>query len=79
MSKASLTDFAAKNPPIKTGYTAWLETIPEWPEVLAGWKAGISAAQIRRWLVEECGYDTTLATRNRMAHLARQYPRPTRG
>ena len=48
MGKASLTDFAAKNPAGTPGFGAWIESIPEFPEVLAGWKAGISQSQIRR-------------------------------
>ena len=79
MGKASLTDFAAKNPVNSPGFGAWIESIPEFPEVLAGWRAGISQSQIRRWLIEECGYEATLATRNRLAHLSKQYPRTTRG
>lgn len=79
MGKASLTDFAAKNPAGTPGFGAWIESIPEFPEVLAGWQAGITQAQIRRWLIEERGYDAQIATRNRVAHLSKQYPRAPRG
>jgi hypothetical protein len=79
MGKASLTDFAATHPLKSPGMRAWLETIPEFPEVLAGWQSGIGQAQIRRWLIDECGYDPTVATRNRLSHLAKQYPRADRG
>jgi hypothetical protein len=75
----SLTDFAKANPAGITGTQAWLETIPEWDEVLTGWKAGISQGQIRRWLIEACGYDPLVATRSRIAHLSKTYPRTTRG
>ena len=75
MGKASLTDFAEGHPRCKSGYRAWLESIPEWPEVLAGWKSGISQMQIQRWLIDECGYDPLLASRSRIAHLSKKYPR----
>lgn len=79
MGKASLTDFASSHPPRCAGPGAWLESIPEWPEILVGWKAGITQAQIRRWLIEERGYDAQVATRNRVAHLTKQYPRASNG
>jgi hypothetical protein len=75
MGKASLTDFAEDHPRIRSGYRAWIESIPEWPEVLAGWNAGITQVQIRRWLVDECGYDSLVASRSRIAHLSKKYPR----
>jgi hypothetical protein len=79
VGKASLTEFAAANPNATPGVGAWIESIPEFPEVLAGWQAGITQSQIRRWLIEERGYEGTVATRNRIAHLSKQYPRSTRG
>jgi len=79
VGKASLTDFAATHPNATPGVGAWIESIPEFPEVLAGWQAGITQSQIRRWLIEERGYESTVATRNRIAHLSKQYPRSTRG
>lgn len=79
MGKASLTDFAEQHPRQKTGYTAWIETIPEWPEVLKGWQSGISQSQIQKWLINECGYQPTQATRTRIAHLSKKYPRTTDG
>jgi hypothetical protein len=75
MGKASLTDFAGDHPRSRTGYPAWIETLPEWPEILAGWNAGISQVQIQRWLVDVCGYDPLMATRSRLAHLSKKYPR----
>ncbi len=79
MSKASLTEYAKKNAANKPGSPAWIETIPEWPEILSGWQAGITQPQIRRWLIEERGYDQTVASRSRLAHLSKQYPRFDRG
>lgn len=79
MSKASLTEYAKKNAATKPGCAPWIETIPEWPEVLSGWKSGITQPQIRRWLIEERGYDPTVASRSRLAHLSKQYPRLDRG
>jgi hypothetical protein len=79
MKKATLAEFAAANPNTTPGIGAWLPGIPEWPEVLAGWQAGISQSQIRRWLIEERGYEPTQATRNRLAYLSKQYPRTSRG
>lgn len=77
--KNSLTDFAKANPAGITGSQAWIETIPEFAEILEGWKAGISQGQIRRWLLEACGYDPLVATRSRIAHLSKTYPRTRRG
>lgn len=79
MSKRSLTDHAAANPPLRTGYIAWIESIPEWSEVLDGWQAGITQVQIRRWLIEERGYSPDVVSRSRIAHLSKQYPRTERG
>lgn len=75
--KRSLTDFATANPRGKSGYRAWIETIPEWPEIKAGWDQGVSQTQIQRWLIEQCGYEPTVATRTRIAHLSKKYPRVT--
>tara|TARA_R110000868_G_scaffold78514_8_gene224016 strand:+ start:511 stop:753 length:243 start_codon:yes stop_codon:yes gene_type:complete len=80
MGKASLTDFALANPPASTGYEAWITTIPEWEEILTAWQSGtVAAAQIRRWLIEERGYSHELATRNKVAHLSKHFPRTRRG
>lgn len=78
MERSTLTEFAQSNPVTPPGYRAWLESIPEWNEVRTGWENGISQAQIRRWLIEECGYDPNLATRNRIAHLSKAHPRASR-
>ncbi len=34
----------------------WLAEQPAWPEVVAGYHAGIQVTVIRRWLVVEKGY-----------------------
>lgn len=79
MGKESLTEYAASHPVAPPGFGAWIESIPEFPEVLKGWQDGISQSQIRRWLIEVCGYDPQLATRNRLSHLSKQYPRAKHG
>lgn len=63
----------------KPGIQPWLTTIPEYPEILEGWKSGVSLVQIHLWLIEECGYDPTIATRNRVMHLCRVHPRRIHG
>lgn len=80
MGNLSLGEFAVANPPAPTGSEAWITTIPEWDEIRTAWQAGhVTQAQVRRWLIEERGYSHELATRNRVAHLARQYPKASRG
>ena len=74
MSRKSLNDYA-KTDVSRTGPTAWIETIPEWPEVLDAYRAGMSMAVIRRWLVNECGYDEQVATYQRVSHLYNKYGR----
>ena len=79
MGTRSLGEFAVANPPTSTGTVAWITTIPEWPEILEAWQAGnVTQAQVRQWLIEERGYSPDFATRNRIAHLPRQYPRGRR-
>ena len=77
--KPTLDEFAAANPRPRTGYAAWVESIPEWPDVKAGWEKGYTQAQIRNWLIEACGYSPDVATRTRLAHLSKWYPRSKRG
>ena len=52
----SLADYAKKDD-VKTGYTAWKDLNDDnkkaWDEALAGYKSGISASVIYRWLQEE--------------------------
>ena len=78
MGERSLADHASANPPLRTGYQAWIESIPEWTEILEGWQARLTQVQIRRWLIEERGYDGAVASRSRIAHLSKQYPRTNR-
>jgi len=68
--RPSLMDFGAHNK-FKTGSRPWLETIPEWEECLSGWQEGLSAAQIRLWLTDVCGYSPEVATVSKVAHLSR--------
>lgn len=52
-----MAEFAASNPRPRVGLKAWIETIPEFDEVVAGWKAGLHQATIRRWLASIHGED----------------------
>tara|TARA_Y100000004_G_C8865454_1_gene390937 strand:+ start:652 stop:876 length:225 start_codon:yes stop_codon:yes gene_type:complete len=62
---SDLADFAKKDK-IKTGYTPWREKSPEnqkaWAEAVDGYKSGISASVIGRWLKQEKGCPLTDAT-----------------
>ena len=74
MSKGlSLNEFASADTRQICGVTPWIESISEWPEVLEAFKAGVRQYQIREWLITERGYLPTDATRNRVAHLARNH------
>lgn len=57
----------------------WIESIPEWPEVLAAHKAGVSQTTIRRWLLDECGYPADECTTARVNWLSKGHPRRPRG
>ena len=57
----------------------WITTIPEWPEVLEAYQSGISQPTIRRWLIDECGYDPTECTSARLNWLSRAHQRRPRG
>lgn len=75
----SLAAFADDNPRYARGETAWITTIPEWPEVLAAWEAGLAnQSQILDWLVEERGYSKDLVTRSKIAYLSKAHPRRRR-
>jgi hypothetical protein len=78
MADKSLSDFAVEIGRIKSGPQAWIEMIPEWDTVLEGWNSGIPQTVIQRWLIEECGYSREEATRQRIAHLSKKYPRHQR-
>lgn len=76
MKRQALSDFAVANPGKRPGLTAWLSTIPEFDEVIAAWREGVSAPTIRRWLVLECEYSHEQVTRARIdGYLQREYPR----
>lgn len=60
------------------GPLPWITTLPEWDEVLAGWQAGITQTQIRRWLIDERGYPAHDVTIGRLAHLSKYHPRTSR-
>lgn len=75
MARKALTAFAAEFPANRPGLTAWIESIAEWPEVLAGWQAGVTKGQIRQWLIDECGYDATIVTPARLDHLSKNHAR----
>jgi hypothetical protein len=52
----SLSEYA-KTDSVKTGYTAWKDLNNDnkkaWEEALAGYKSGIPASVVYRWLQEE--------------------------
>lgn len=74
--KQSLTDFAAVNTRKPPGSGAWLESIPEFAEVVEAWKSGVNGGIIRRWLVESKGYPAVECTAGRVnAYLQARYPR----
>jgi hypothetical protein len=80
VAKVSLIEFAKANPQHPTGVVAWITTIPEWPVIHEAWTSGtVRQSHVRNWLIEECGYAPEVATRNRIAHLSRQYPRTNNG
>ncbi|CAB4169693.1 hypothetical protein UFOVP1305_33 [uncultured Caudovirales phage] len=72
--RQSLTEFAAANN-LTRGKAAWLEGIPEKDEIVAGWQAGMTVGQIRKWLVDVCEYDPQDATISRLQRLSVNYPR----
>lgn len=74
--KQSLTDFAAVNQRKPPGSSAWLESIPEFAEVVEAWKSGINGTVIRRWLIEDCGYTQVQCTIGRVnSYLQSKHPR----
>lgn len=69
-------EFVAKEPPTTRGYTAWVEQLPEWPEILAAWQAGAQAPMIRKWLIRDKGYDPVECSSARVEqHLYKKHPR----
>lgn len=79
MKKVSLTEFVAANPRYQKA--AWITSLDEWPAILEAWQTGTAnGAQIRRWLVEECGYPEADVTYARTGgYLSKEYPRSRRG
>lgn len=72
---SSLKDFASKNER-RHGFQAWIESIPEWDEILKAWRAGVEAGAIRKWLIEDKGYDPSVATAARVnQQMYKKYPR----
>jgi hypothetical protein len=67
----SLTEFAASDGGPNRGTAPWIESLPEWPEILEAYKAGVRLYQIRSWLISERGYPAAEATRSRVAYLSR--------
>lgn len=69
----SLTEFAASDRGPTRGSPPWVETLPEWPEILEAYKAGVKLYQIRSWLISERGYPVAEVTRSRVAYLSRNH------
>lgn len=69
----SLTEFAAAAGGPTRGSAPWVESLPEWPEILEAYKAGVKLYQIRSWLISECGYPVAEVTRSRVAYLSRNH------
>lgn len=67
--RRSLAEFAKAHP--AANQKAWIETIPEFDEVVAVWKKGVPGSVIIRWLREECGY--TDATPGRVSDWLRDH------
>ena len=71
--KKSLNEFAIAQGGPTHGVAPWIESLPEWPEILASYKAGVRLYQIRCWLIVECGYRPDEATRARVSYLSRNH------
>ncbi len=71
---ASLETWAA-NVNRHHGDKAWLETIPEWDEVIAGFRAGIPLPDIGEWLVKKKGYAPEQVTTGKLSIVYKKYPR----
>lgn len=69
----SLTEFAASNRVAHGGNAPWIESLPEWPEIIEAYKAGVKLYQIRSWLISERGYPVAEVTRSRVAYLSRNH------
>lgn len=69
----SLSEFAAANNGPTRGNAPWIEGLPEWPEIIEAYKAGVKLYQIRSWLISERGYPVAEVTRSRVAYLSRNH------
>lgn len=80
-ARTSLGDYIATNPASAAGPRAWLPSLPEWDAILSAWNDGTATgAQIRGWLIHECGYPLAQVTHARVAgYLSKHYPRRTNG
>lgn len=61
LTRKSLAEFVQEQTPKRSGYGAWLPSIPEFDEAVAAFKAGTSALVIEQWLKKPeaeggCGY-----------------------
>jgi hypothetical protein len=68
-------DEYAKGKRVSTAATAWLETIPEYDEVVAAWCEGASPKLIRMWLRDECGYGNKVTEGKVDGILYQRFPR----
>ena len=69
----SLKEFAAADGGPNRGTPPWVESLPEWPEILEAYKAGVKLYQIRTWLISERGYSAGEVTRSRVSYLSRNH------
>lgn len=69
----SLNDYAALPKSLAGGTLPWIESLPEWLEILEAYKSGVKLYQIRAWLISERKYPAAEATRSRVARLSRNY------
>jgi len=72
-----LTEYAAAQREHR-GPRAWVETLPEWPEILAAYKSGVGLPTIIRWLIDDRGYPPHEVTIGRMQQVYKAHAR-TRG
>lgn len=71
----SFDEYAKSQEPSHRGNVAWLDTIPEYDEVVAAWRAGASGTLIRRWLRDECGYGQAVTETKVDGLLYARFPR----
>ena len=73
MTKLTLNEYVALDVRPTRGSSPWIEGLPEWPEIIDAYKAGVKLYQIRSWLISERGYPVAEATRSRVAYLSRNH------